>query len=358
MWMTLRYAFPERVLGWRSASALTLLLSVLPRSVAAQAPSSELPIELSWRAPPECPQREVVLSRARALLGAKAPTTSSVRAEGEIQTRGDGFELKLAVDEGRGGERKVWARQCDELGSAAAIALVLLLTSNTAQDQRPGTGTGTGSNGSTSQDSKPAQDGVPPSTPAKEQTTQPAPVDPSRPPSPERPRAWRVLAEAPQLAVGLGPLPKPTLGLGVGLGFQGEGWSLRVLGQWYSAQAVEAPVPGYGANVKRAAAGLWACSDLKRGAWSLSPCAQSMVVHLRATGYGPFLRPATQTETSFAVGVGAIGRVQALDWLAFMVGVGAQVELSRPIILLRTVGVVRQLAPVSGILQLGPEWIF
>jgi hypothetical protein len=349
--MTLRFAFPERVLGWRSASALALLLGVLPRSAAAQALPLELPIELSWRAPLECPQREAVLSRARALLGRKAPTASFVRAEGEIQTSGDGFELKLAIDEGRGGERKVWARQCDELGSAAAIALVLLLTSNAGEESRNG-------DGSQSRDDKHAQDGAPPSAQSKEETRPPAQGDGSQAPSTSGRRTWHLLAVPPQLAIAFGPLPKPSVGLGVGLGVAGSGWSVRLLGQWYSAQAVEAPVPSYGANVKRAGASLWACGDLRQGAWSLSPCAEAAVVHFRATGYGPFLRPATQSETSFAVGVGALARVQPLHWLALMVGVGAQMELSRPIILLRTVGTVRQLAPVSGIVQLGPEWIF
>jgi hypothetical protein len=347
--MTFRFAFPERVRGWRSACALALLFSVLPRSAAAQAPSSELPIELTWQAPSECPQRDAVLARARALLGAKAPTASFVRAEGEIQATGDGFELELAIDEGRGGERKVWARQCDELGSAAAIALVLLLTSNASEGQRSG-------DASQSPDAEQAPAATPPTAQVKQQP--PAQVDESRPPSASGPRTWRLLAAAPQLAIGFGPLPKPTIGLGVGVGVEGNGWSLRLLGQWYSAQAVEAPVPNYGANVKRATAGLWGCWDVRHGAWGLSPCAQFAVVHLRATGYGPFLRPATQSETSAAVGVGAIGRVQVLHWLALMVGVGAQLELSRPIILLRTVGTVRQLAPMSGIVQLGPEWIF
>jgi hypothetical protein len=348
--MTFRFAFPERVLGWRSAYALALLFSVLPRSAAAQALPSELPIELTWRAPVECPQRDAVLARARALLGTKAPTASFVRAEGEIQATGDGFELELAIDEGRAGERKVWARQCDELGSAAAIALVLLLTSNASEGQRSG-------DGSQSQDPAQAPAATPPPAQQAKQPP-PAQVDESRPPSDSGPRTWHLLAAAPQLAIGFGPLPKPTIGLGVGVGVEGNGWSLRLLGQWYAPQAVEAPVPDYGANVKRATAGLWGCWDLRHGAWGLSPCAQFAVVHLRATGYGPFLRPATQAETSAAVGVGAIGRVQVLPWLALMVGVGAQIELSRPIILLRTVGTVRQLAPMSGILQLGPEWIF
>jgi hypothetical protein len=39
-------------------------------------------------------------------------------------------------------------------------------------------------------------------------------------------------------------------------------------------------------------------------------------------------------------------------------GAGLQIELSRPIIELGGVGTVRQLAPVSAVVLLGPEWIF
>jgi len=349
--MTFPFAFLEHVPRWRrGASALALVLALLPKSAAAQ----PLPIELGWRAPPECPQQEAVLSRALALLGTKAPKLGYVHAEGTIERRGDGFELTLLIDEGgKGGERKVWARQCEELGGAAAIALVLLLTGDVATD-------GWGNN-----DVVPGSNGQNPDKPPPPPPKPPEPPEPPEPPGSDGPdppsgirRGWRLLAAAPQLAVGIGPLPKPSLGLGVGLGVQGRAWSLRLLGQWFSAQAVAAPVQPYGADVKRAAASLWGCWDLHDGAWSLSPCLEASATHLRATGYGPFLRPATQSETSFGVGVGAIGRLQVADWLALLVGVGAQVELTRPIILLGSLGTVRQLAPVSAIVQVGPEWIF
>ena len=345
--MTLRSAFLERPLVWRrGASVLGFALALLPRSAVAQA----LPIDLTWQAPPECPSKEAVLSRAGSLLGGKATKVDRVRAEGIIEKSDDRYELTLLIDEGgRGGERKVWARQCDELSGAAAIALVLLLTSG--HD-----GAGPGGDVTTS-GSDPAQaaEPRPPATPPPPVT--PPPGDEPAPPSAAS-RSWRFLLDAPQLAVGIGPLPKPSLGLGAGVGFQGRAWSVRVVGQWWTSQAVAAPVQPYGADVKRAAAGLWACWDWRRGAWSLSPCFQGSAAHLTATGYGPFLLPATRAETSFAIGVGAIGRLQPLEWLALMVGVGAQMELNRPTILLGTVGTVRQLAPLSATVQLGPEWIF
>lgn len=338
--MMFLFAFLERCFSRRrGATVLCFLLALLPRSVAAQ----PLPIELTWRAPSECPQQDAVLSRARALLGAKALKVGSVHAAGTIEKRDDGFELTLLIDEGgKGGQRKVWARQCDELSGAAAIALVLLLTSgDTATDNVV-----------------PSGDERHPDTPVvpKLPPLPPKQGDGSNPPSASR--SWHLLFAIPQAAVAIGPLPKPAVGLGVGFGFKGHAWSVRLLGQWFSTQAVAAPVEPYGADVKRATAGLWGCWDLHAGEWSLSPCLQTSVTHLRASGYGPFLLSQTQHETSFAVGAGAIGRLQPLSWLALMVGVGGQVELTRPLILLGTIGNVRQLAPVSAIVQVGPEWIF
>jgi hypothetical protein len=142
------------------------------------------------------------------------------------------------------------------------------------------------------------------------------------------------------------------------VGLEGGFWSLRLLGQWFATQAVAAPVQPYGADVKRLAAALWGCWDLHHGAWTFSPCLEASVTHLQATGYGPFLRPATQSEASFGAGGGAIGRLQASRWMSLLVSAGVQVELTRPRIVLGTIGTVRQLAPVSATVQLGPEWIF
>jgi hypothetical protein len=351
--MTSPPAFIERLNRWRSgASLLGFALALVPRSVAAQT----LPIELTWQAPPECPAKDAVLSRARSLLGTKATKVDKVRADGTIRKSDERYELTLLINEnGQIGERRVWARQCDELSGAAAISLVLLLTSGhdsaaSGSDvaQPGGAGAGAGS----------------PSTPSGASQNDPTPPEatPAPPSDSPRPsdshRSWRLLASAPLLAFGIGPLPKPSIGLGAGIGLQGRAWSVRVVGQWYTSQAVAAPLQPYGADVKRIAAGLWGCWDLQRSGWSFSPCLRGTLTHMSATGYGPFVQPATQTQTWFGVGVGAIGRLQAMENLALTVGAGVQVELSRPVILLKTLGTVRQLAPLSAIVQLGPEWIF
>jgi hypothetical protein len=144
----------------------------------------------------------------------------------------------------------------------------------------------------------------------------------------------------------------------LGLGVQGNGWSVRLLGQWSAGQTIAGPVAGYGADVSRGTAGLWGCWHALSGDFVLSPCLVTQAAHLRASGYGPMLRTASQSETSLAAGAGLVARLRASDWFSVMVGVSGQVELSRPILLLNRVGTVRQLAPLSAAVVLGPEWIF
>jgi hypothetical protein len=338
--MTLRFVFRERPELRRYAGALALLSSLAPRPLLAQA----LPIDLTWSAPAECPQREEVLARASGLLVSAPPKGASVQARGSVQRRDDGFELELAIGEdGQGGERKFWARQCPELGGAAAVALVLLLTTgSTEQESSAGDETAAAAREPVAETASP---------PASEHAETPSPVVP-------RPRSWRALAAAPQLSLGIGPLPKPTLGLGLGLGVESHGWFLRLFGQLSARQQVPAPTTGFGAEVRRGTAGVWGCRALLQSSWELSPCLHVTLVQLWATGYGPSLKPASQSRTAFALGAGAVGRLRASDWLALMVGVSGQLELSRPVLLLNRVGTVRQLAPVSATLLLGPEWMF
>ena len=248
--MTSASVFLERLLSRRPGASLlgfVLAFALLHKNAAAQTP-----IDLTWQAPPECPTKEAVLSRARSLLGSKATKVDQVRAEGTIRRTDERYELTLLINEsGQIGERKVWARQCDELSGAAAIALVLLLTSG--HD-----GAATGSDGATSGGAAGSSSTPPTATEIAPPSATPAPTKPPVPKS-DGERGWRLLASAPLLVVSVGPLPKPSLGLGAGLGFQGHGWSVRLVGQWYASQAVAAPIQPYGADVQRIAAGLWGC---------------------------------------------------------------------------------------------------
>lgn len=326
-------------------------LAIVPSTVSAQPP-----LELSWRAPAECPQRAALLEQIRKLLGTSSIKAGTVHANGEIQKDDDGFELRLRIeDDSAGGERRLHAPQCAELGGAAAVALALLLNDEADDDATdvevtPLDGAKDGRAGTSEEKSAPDAGKL--ETPVR-------PLDEDPPPSEEAaPRAWQLLLTAPLAVGGLGPLPQPTWGAGLGLGIESAGWSLRALGQWSAEQNVTAEVTGYGAQARRLSAGLWACRELAGGRWSLAPCLEVTVAHLHATGYGPYLRRQSQSEAWVGLGAGAIGRIRVFSWLAAMVGASAQVELSRPRIVLDGVGPVRQLRPATATLWVGPEWIF
>lgn len=319
-----------------------MVLASLTSGMALAAP---LPIELRWQAPPECPQKEKVLARIRALLGSTRPSAPAIEAQGDIELRDGSFELRLVTEqEGRRGERQVRSAQCEDLAGVAAVALTLLLTSNAAED--------------------PDYSATPP-TPAPAPTPAPTPVpapaattnEPAAPSEEDEGHGVRVLLSAPEFTLGFGSLPRPTVGWGGGVGVEGSWWSLRALGQWSKEQRLPSSVEGYGANVQRLSAGLWACTVHGRQL-SVSPCLRASVSRVSATGYGPNLRPESQTELVWGAGAGLIGRAKLTNWLALMVGLGAQVELSRPVLVLGTIGRVRQLGPASATLLIGPEWIF
>jgi hypothetical protein len=324
---------------------------LLPRLSRAQA----VPVELTWDAPPECPSRAAVLGRVRELVGTAGEGAPPVRAEGEIKKVGGAFELRLLTEqEGQRGERRVRSASCEDLRGVTAVALTLLLTAGREPD------TTTTSDATAPSSSAPSPEPTPPPT-----DLEPVPeTEPEGPPSAASPRSVRFLLAAPQLALQIGPLPKPSPAWSAGFGVESGGWSARVLGQWGRAERIAAPIGSYGAEVQRAVLGLWLCSEHRVGAVSLAPCLQGSLARLRATGYGDFLIPTARVQLTWAVGAGVIGRAHLTSWLALMLTAGAQIELQRPELRLDgtvfddTVGPIRRLASRSALLLVGPEWIF
>jgi hypothetical protein len=337
------------------AGSLVAGLVLLPRGGSAQT----VPVELTWSAPAECPSRAAVLARVRDLVGAAAEGATPVRASGEIRKVGSAFELRLLTEqEGQRGERLVRSAQCDDLRGVAAVALTLLLTTGTQPGEDADGGSGSAPSDAGTLGATPAPSRTPP-------TLEPVPEPEPPPPEPDSPeRSWRFLLATPQLALQIGPLPRPTPALSIGFGIEGAGWSARLLGQWGAEQRLDAPIVGYGAEAQRAALGLWACTEHRAGFVSVAPCVQGSVARLRARGYGPFLSPSSRQQVTWAVGVGVIGRAHLTRWLALMMALGGQIELQRPDLRVDssafydTVGRVGRLAPVSALVVVGPEWIF
>ena len=286
----------------------------------------------------------------RRMLGPSWSKLGPLRASGVVERRSSGFELRLSIEEGRGGERQVVAARCDELGGVAAVSLVLLLTSSGRVDGRDDAN---GKSASNEQGAAPATAGAA-LQPSADDGANDEPVDAE----PRRAQRFRWLLDAPLFGLGLGPLPKPYPALALGVGVQRGRASLRLVGQWGLAQDIPASAAGYGVEARRASIGAWGCADISQGPLSVSPCLQASLTHVFARGYGPSLRSASETDTSAALGVGLFLRWRLRDRLGLLFGAGAQAELSRPLLVLQPWGTVQQLAPFSGTLILGPEWIF
>lgn len=289
----------------------------------------------------------------RRMLGSSWSKLGPLRASGVVARRSSGFELRLSIEEGRGGERQVVAARCEELGGVAAVALVLLLTSSSHTE---GADDSSGERRSGEQGSSPPTESA---SAAPQPNAEAANADAVYADAePTRAGRFRWLLDAPLFGLGLGPLPRPYPVIALGLGAQRGIVSLRLVGQWGLAQEIPASAAGYGVEARRASIGAWGCVDLSQSPISVSPCLQASLTHVFARGYGPSLRSASRTDTSAALGAGLLVRWRLRDRLALLLGAGAQVELSRPLLVLEPLGTVQQLAPFSGTLILGPEWIF
>lgn len=105
--------------------ALVYLIYLIMGQAAAAAP-----IELSWSAPPQCPQVEAVRTWLMGHLGEAADPAGylGVRSRGELKRGGGGWQLRLVIErDGSPGERSLAGRDCEELARSGALALPIAL---------------------------------------------------------------------------------------------------------------------------------------------------------------------------------------------------------------------------------------
>ena len=98
-----------------------------------------VPVELSWSAPDECPDRSWVLRSIEARLRAPASQlTAAISADARVEKRESGYFLTLQTEQG---ERQLNAMSCEELAGSAALILAFLVepqpTEPAAASQRP-----------------------------------------------------------------------------------------------------------------------------------------------------------------------------------------------------------------------------
>jgi hypothetical protein len=353
------------------APAKALIASLAPlAAVVFAAGSARAEMTLRWDAPPACPQRAEVLERIRLLTGSSRVNTDELSVDGSIERADGRYSLTLLVHDGREVRKRVIASErCADLAGAAAVTLALLLGIDvsavyaadggapdpTAPNAGPTNEQGAGND---ARNGNPDERNATPNAAATK--GEPPSTQPTDEPLPSSLRRWHVVIRAPFASIETGPLPHPAFGFGLGLGARYDAWQVTLTGRISPEQSVAAPQPNddSGARLDRVAAELSGCYGFRTRALELAPCASFTLEHVTARGYGAGVSPRSERAAWPAVGVGAVGRLYAREWLAFFAGVGGAVELSRPTLVIEGLGTVGALEPVAATATLGAEWIF
>ena len=331
--------------------AAALVAALAPSHVRAQVGD---PVELTWRAPAECPTADDVRERIRKLAGTTGQG-EPLQAEATVEREASGrLHLTLVVRRGSSnGERHIEGKSCDDLAGAAAVNLALLLRS----------GAPLGAAGPQEAQSQPSDAREPAAADAAgeaQSRTAPEPApEPDSPPSAEDQIQIQGLLQAPLLALGIGPMPEPSLGLALAGGVSVDRWRFLVEATAWLRQELSAvdPLP-VSARVDRIEAGLRTCRDFPLGQVELGPCAMLSVVHLWARGSGQYVDARTDQSTWMAAALGGEARLLLTGWLRLAGRADVQIQTARPSISIDGAETVGRVGLLAVKITLGSEWIF
>lgn len=348
-------------------------------------------IDLRWVAPPGCPQESDVRGRIQKILGS-GRHESPLRAEGTVTRIDRRFRLELVVHLGDVvGTRGLESSSCEDLAGAAAVEIGLLVHSveaaakpnydDSQSSPSPAVGesgaSGSGSDGGSGL-SSPGGTAASPAVPVPEgaRTERRKEVESETeepPPQAEMPRSWHFLVQAPVAALGVGPLPPPSLGAGLSLGFEHARWLVQAQGLSWRRQNVPASgFPGYGTDVDRIGARLLTCHELRFSRFGIAPCLVAGIERISASGTGSNILPSSRHATGVNAGAGLQGRLHLASWIRLVLAINGEIELVRPQLLMQGLGPlappaedmeppdpptpVYRLAPAALAVTLGLEW--
>ncbi|HEX9298282.1 MAG TPA: hypothetical protein VF881_20725 [Polyangiaceae bacterium] len=211
-------------------------------------------LDLDWRAPVECPDRETVRRYVSEIVGSAEGEPAALGARGIVaRAAPDRWTVDLALRTSSGVEsrRSLEGPTCDSVTRAAALVMALAIH---------------------------ARDVPPPPVPRERET----------PPRPPRPVAGLVPPSlAVQIAADVGSVPSPTYGGELGFGWMLAGIRWEASGAYFAKQrGTVAGRDAVGADFTLAAVALGACYPLVDATVSLAPCARGGLDWVRASGFG------------------------------------------------------------------------
>lgn len=312
---------------WLAWAVLSAVLSAEPP----QTPGAEL--QLSWDAPPGCPDAEVVRGHAQARLeGRGRSTVAEARVRGSDE---EGWHLELSVQGPAGVDRReVTAASCEELAEAAGLFIAVAA--------EPGAEDG-------EEASEPHADveapEVPPPQPASEDvepvpdepipvaapTSMPPPSDPA-PVDPAPTRRIRAAVRVEGIAQLFRLLPRSASG---GVGGAVALWPgvprvrLEARAHYFFAQRAMYPAQPVGADFDLWLAAAAACFEPRWDRVSLPVCGGVEAGGMRGRGVG-VADPGPGTAAFVGLPVDVAVTWAPTRWLALWLGPRATVSLRRP----------------------------
>ena len=312
---------------------------------------TDMPVELSWEAPENCPQQPEVQEQIRALVGTLGETQQSnlLRVRGVIEPFNERYRLTLLIERNTThGTRMIESEDCQSLGKAAAVVLGLLVRRaiNSGRELTESDISG-----------QPEQ---PPKLPdTRRPQTLATTVAPS---TAEHERPWRVLIRGPNVSVDFWTLPRPSYGTSLGFGIAHDAWRAFVTGGlWLSQTKSLSGGQPYQADFRRWSFETWVCRGTKLNPFEIAPCALLALDDVTAQASGGGRVPTAQNIAWLSVGGGISGYLHIHRNISFVASVSGRIMTNRPQFLVESISGDDQAHKVplgTFVSSLGCEWIF
>jgi hypothetical protein len=276
---------------------------VLPVSICFA--QGNVPVELTWEAPKNCPQEPEVQLQLRALVGTSgSERTSPFQAHGTIEPFGERYRLSLViVRTATHGTRVIESDDCRSLAKAAIVVLVLLVQKEETLGRELSESEISG---------KPEEPKAPQEAIAHSPAKPTPPAEPLKPPpSPQSPRStspWHFLLRVPEAKVDFMTLPRVGYGMGLGVGVAYRAWRASVRGALYETQSVTSSgLQPYQVQYRRESLGVLSCYGWRSGLVEVAPCAELAADRVFAHASGDSLRSEDKSAYWISIGSGISG---------------------------------------------------
>ncbi len=305
-------------------------------ATSASARGAPAPVDLTWSAPAECPERASVEAEIARVLEGGSRATVTVVARVDVRYEGEWIGALTTTRDGERGERELRAPSCELLAKATALALALAVTARPPAAPKPSS-------------APPPPEPAPPSPPPP---AAPAIVGPPEvPPAPARKEAPSAPSGPPRsrIAVGAGlafdssVLPNAGVGPELWVAWRPSRVELEV-GALYLAGQHRTLADRGGATFYLATLAARVCYAFALGV-TLSPCLSMELGALGAASNGPSTSSAASPWV--APGFAFRARWPESARIAAVADVGGAVALDRPEFVLDNVRHVYQAAPFT-----------